>query len=104
MLSTHVSGQNVKQFVFLAVKTLCMLRKDLEWVIWSIYSKICVFIRAWCRELTTLFKQVGCDKGLELKVTVVEAKVGQEQAEEGKGKWEDRQLNGGQVGVDKRTV
>jgi len=52
MLSTHVSGQNVKQFVFLAVKTLCMLRKDLEWVIWSIYSKICLFIRAWgvCRQ------------------------------------------------------
>ena len=57
-----------------------------------------------CRELTTLQKQVGGDEGLELKVTVVEAKVGQEQVEEGKGKGQGRQLNGCQVGVDKRTV
>ena len=41
---------------------------------------------------------------MELKVTVVEAEVGQKKAEEGKGKRQDRWLNGCQVGVDKRTV
>jgi len=41
---------------------------------------------------------------LELEVTVVEAEVGQKKAEEGKGKRQDRWLNGCQVGVDKRTV
>ena len=57
-----------------------------------------------CCELTTLLKQVSGDEGFELKVTVVEAKVGQEQAEEGKGKGQGRRLNDCQVGVDKRTV
>ena len=36
---------------------------------------------------------MGCDEGLELKVTVVEDDVGQEKAEEGKGKRQSRRLN-----------
>jgi len=47
---------------------------------------------------------MGGDEGLELKVTVVEAEVGQEYAEESKGKGQGRWLNVCQVGVDKRTV
>ena len=39
-----------------------------------------------------------------MKVTVVEAEVGQEEAEESKGERQGRRLNGCQVGVDKRTV
>ena len=41
---------------------------------------------------------MGSDKGLELKVTVVEQEVGQEEAEEGKGKGQGNWLNGGSGG------
>jgi len=41
---------------------------------------------------------VSSDESLELKVTIVEDDMGQEEAEEGKGKGQSGRLNGGNGG------